>query len=188
MSYNADLILIVDESGSMREQRFATIKSVNGLVQAQRNLPGDLAITLVTFNAETCMRRTRVRAWDFDYITPEDYFPSGGTALCDAVCRVLDTASRWDAPPGTGRIVAIVTDGVTNADRERSKADVKARVDKLTADGWEFIFVGSGVDAISEGVQYGISQSLQANLTHDSGTRLAYSVTSQAISDLRAKP
>lgn len=187
MSYNAELILIVDESGSMSPQRAQTIASINELVQEQKRQPGDLAITLVTFNGEMRPRRTRVPSDQFEHLTPSDYEPFGSTALYDAICGTLDVAEQWPVPADTDRIVVIVTDGGNNASI-RSKEDAKARIDKLTAQGWKFHYVGSGFDAMQEGMGLGVQSRAQVDLTNAIGTQSAYRSISATVTSLRAQP
>lgn len=187
MSYNAELILLVDESGSMEWQRAATVASVNELVQDQKRQPGDLAITMVTFNSETRPRRTRVPANDFEYLTEADYNPAGGTALYDAICDTLDVVEGWTVPAGTDRIVVIVTDGASNMG-VKSKDDAKARIDRLVGQGWKFHFVGSGWDAMQAGQGIGVQSLAAADLTNANGTQTAYRSISATVTAFRAQP
>lgn len=186
--YNAELILIVDESGSMSTQRGQTVGSINELIQEQKRLPGDLAITVVAFNTSTRMIHERAPATSVPLLDWNDYSPVGLTALCDSVCDVLDTAKQWSVPDGTDRIVAIITDGASNADSRRLAVDVKSRVDALTAAGWKFIFLASGIDAFRSAAGYGIANAAQVDLTTQVGTVSAYRGLNQTVTSLRAQP
>ena len=52
--------------------------------------------------------------------------------------------------------------------------------------GWEFLFLGANIDAISTAASFGISASRAANYHADGeGTRLNFETLSMAASDLR---
>ena len=186
MAYNAELILIVDESGSMLPMKRATIDSINELVQEQKRLPGDLAITMVAFSATTRPVRTRSPASSFNNLDDSDYRPIGMTALFDAICETLDVAEQWTVPAGTDRIVVIVTDGQSNTG-SRTKEDAKSRIDRLAGLGWKFHFIGSGVDAMTDGAALGVPMAA-VDLTTQVGTMSAYRGISATVSSLRAQP
>lgn len=188
MSYKTDLILIIDESGSMMPQRLATIAALNELVQYQKRLPGDLAITTVMFNSEARVPLTRVRAVDFPPFTSHDYDPMGATALIDTACEVLDVAAQWESPPETVTIVVIVTDGESNSDFKYKASDLKSRVAALEVKGWKFVYIGSGLDAFKMAGEYGITIAWQADLTTAAGTAMAYRGVNETVSLLRSLP
>ena len=57
---------------------------------------------------------------------------------------------------GGGNVV-IQTDGEENASRENSWADLKALVAEKERAGWDFVFMGCGIDAYAQGAQMGIA-------------------------------
>lgn len=187
MGWNTDLILIVDESGSMKPTRQVTINSINELVQDQKAKPGNLAISQFHFNSMLHSVRKRQRGEDFDYLTLDDYIPHGGTRLVDSAIEVLDEAEAWPMPTDHSAIVVIVTDGEDNASK-RPASDLKERVQALEAKGWKFVFIGSGIDAVQTGNQYGISRSMQADLTSAHGTQSAYRSLALTVTSLRSEP
>jgi hypothetical protein len=82
----------------------------------------------------------------------------------------------------------ITTDGMENASREYTFAKIKSLVEKQKEKyGWEFIFLGANIDAISTAASFGISADRAANFVSDSeGTSLNYKVVSEAVSAFRA--
>ena len=53
-------------------------------------------------------------------------------------------------------------------------------------DGWEFLFLGTNIDAIATANRFGIEKDRAANFHADSdGTQLNYDVISETISSLR---
>lgn len=144
------LIMVVDRSGSM-----ATIKDdMNGAIQTlladQAALPGEVTLTLVTFNTEA---EYTVSFGTLDEAPAYPVQPSGGTALNDTLADVIISQGKSLAEmPESERpgkvIFAIVTDGQENSSREYphpSGTDrVRAMIEEQKSQwGWEFLFLGA---------------------------------------------
>lgn len=82
----------------------------------------------------------------------------------------------------------ITTDGMENACREYNYSKIKQMVEHQKEKyGWDFIFLGANIDAVSTAARFGISKDRAANYHADSeGTLLNYEVMCEAISELRA--
>ena len=55
-------------------------------------------------------------------------------------------------------VFAIITDGKENSSREYNKAGIKSLIEKKQQEGWDFVFLGANIDAISEAGSIGISR------------------------------
>ena len=82
----------------------------------------------------------------------------------------------------------ITTDGMENASREYTAGTIKKMVERQKEKyGWEVIFLGANIDAISAAERVGISADRAANYHADGeGTRLNYEAVSQVVSGIRA--
>jgi len=82
----------------------------------------------------------------------------------------------------------ITTDGMENASREFSCEKVRQMIERQKSKyGWEFIFLGANIDAISTAERFGISKDRATNYNADSeGTLLNYEVISETVSCMRA--
>lgn len=82
----------------------------------------------------------------------------------------------------------ITTDGMENASREYSYEKIKEMIERQKGKyGWEIIFLGANIDALSTAARVGISADRTANYHADGeGTRLNYEAVSNAVSELRA--
>jgi Mg-chelatase subunit ChlD len=180
------MILVLDESGSMAYTAAATREGVNGLLDTQQAVPGDLTTALYKFSNSVSEVATLLA------LTTDNYRPSGGTALNDAVCQAIDKeGARLSALPEEQRpdkvVVAIVTDGFENASIKFKKADVKDRITRQEAQyQWQFVFLGANMDAFAEAESYGIlkTSGYAFNMTADS-IKTSYDVTSKAFADYR---
>lgn len=156
------LILVVDRSGSMD----TIAKDMNGgihtLLKEQMELPGELTVSVCTFDTEI----------DFDYdFAPADairydlIIPRGSTALNDAIGMTVKREGMAlsllpeDARPDNV-ILAIVTDGQENASREYNIGQVHAMLDLQKKDySWQVLFMGTDdIDVVSMAKGYGVPQ------------------------------
>ena len=147
-----EVTVILDRSGSMQSLAEATVKGFNGYVS---ELPKGTPVTLVQFDAPNDTPDidevfSRKPAED---IVLADYEPRGWTPLLDAVgitvSKARDLKSKLD------QIVVIVTDGLENASREWTREKVRALIEGLEKKGWQFVFMGAGIDAYDEGASIG---------------------------------
>lgn len=88
--------------------------------------------------------------------------PSGGTPLHDAVVRHIHEtveakkALGDKAPADDSVTVVIFTDGFENDSKDHTPVSVKELVERYTAMGWTFIFMGAEQDAVLTGGAMGI--------------------------------
>jgi len=130
-----------------------------------------------------------------DKIIPMDdrqYYVRGCTALLDAVGgaihhigNVHKYAREEDRPAKT--LFIITTDGMENASCRYTYEKVKHMVERQKEKyGWEFLFLGANIDAISAAGRFGISEDRAVRFENDSeGTRLNYMELSCSVSAMR---
>ena len=186
-----ELVFILDRSGSMAGLEADTIGGFNAMLEKQRKEPGDAVVTTVLFDSKTEMIHDRVSLADVPNLTEKEYFVRGCTALLDAVGGAIEHignihkyARPEDIPEKT--LFIITTDGMENASRVYTYADVRCRIEQQKKHGWEFLFLGANIDAAAEARKFGISESMAANYHSDeAGTALNYQVISEAITSVR---
>ena len=83
----------------------------------------------------------------------------------------------------------ITTDGMENASRSYSYDEVRRMVKRLQEEnGWEFLFLGANMDAISAARSFGIRPDRAVRYQCDGeGTALNYQVLSGAVSGIRRR-
>ena len=91
-----------------------------------------------------------------------------------------------DRPSKT--IFVITTDGMENASRRYSYSQVQQMVKRQQERyGWEFLFLGANMDAISAARTFGIREDRAVRYTFDSaGTSLNFEVASRTIARVRS--
>ena len=154
-----DLVVILDKSGSMYSLRSDTIGGFNSLLDEQRKKDLPVKVSLGVFNQILEAVYDRVDINEIKNMTPEDYMPQGTTALLDAVGNTLSAIQGREDVNAEGNkvLVVIITDGMENASKEWKKDDVKKLISDLQKDkGYEFVFLGADIDAVSVAQGIGI--------------------------------
>lgn len=154
------LLFIIDRSGSMYSIKDDMEGGINGVLEAQKALPGEVTVDVAYFDYELTYD-DRFLSLDSASI---EIKPRGSTALHDAI--VASTTTFGDAlsqlpeedRPGNV-LVIVVTDGHENASREATIADVKKIITtQQDTYGWEFLFLGANQDAMETGASFGLSK------------------------------
>ena len=146
----ANLIFILDRSGSMETCRDDTIGGFNAFIDSQKQFNGTL--TLIQFDHEYQSVYTNKPIGEVEPLTRETFVPRGSTALLDAVGRTLKEYQALSAPP----TVIILTDGLENASNKYTKAHIKDLITERQKNGWEFVYLGANQDAFAEAGALGI--------------------------------
>lgn len=187
-----ELVFILDRSGSMSGLESDTIGGYNAMLEKQKKEPGEAVITTVLFDDKYELLHDRINLQGIEPITDKEYFVRGSTALLDAVGKTINKIGNVQKHTANGEqaehvMFVITTDGMENASREFSCEKVRQMIEHQKSKyGWEFIFLGANIDAVSTAERFGISKDRAANYNADSeGTLLNYEVISETVSCLR---
>lgn len=131
--------LIVDQSGSMLAQTKDTIGTINNYIDGLKLTKQNMLISLYTFDSYRGIKRllNDIDVEVAPVITEAHYSPGGGTPLYQAVAEVITTT---EFPS----VVVIITDGEDTSGVNPSA--VKALIASRREIGWEFLFLGAGLD------------------------------------------
>lgn len=187
-----ELVFIIDRSGSMAGLEEDTIGGFNSMLEKQKKIVGDTLVSTITFSSYSEVVHDRIPLNEVNGLKEDEYSVGGTTAILDAIGSAINHiaiihkyARKEDVPEKT--IFVITTDGIENTSSQYSYQDVKALIEKQQNEfGWEFLFLGANIDAISEGERFGIRSSRSVRYHSDKvGTRLNYEVLDDAISEMR---
>lgn len=186
-----ELVFILDRSGSMSGLESDTLGGFNALLAKQKGEPGKARITTVLFNNAYDIIHDRLDLDTVSPLTEKEYFVGGSTALLDAIGRSIQKVDRVMASTAPAHrpdkvMFAIITDGMENASRRFTRQQV-AEVVKARRDlGWEFLFLGANMDAITVAQGFGIDASRAQTFVNDSeGVALNFQAVSDATSSMR---
>ena len=176
-----EMVFILDRSGSMSGLESDTIGGFNSMIDKQKQEPGEALVSTVLFDHMTEILHDRIKLVDVPKMTDKEYYTRGSTALLDAmggsihhIAMIHKYARPEDVPGKT--VFVIMTDGLENASSRYPLAKVKSMVEhEKEKYGWEFIFIGANMDAISEAGRLGIDSSRSVNYRADRrGTKLTF--------------
>lgn len=144
---------LLDETGSMQSIREDTLGGLNTFIEEQQAAAEedgtDIDMTLRTFNSDA--RRTRFETTPIEEagpLSPENYTPRATTPLIDASVETLSLAESRAAEDDPDQVVMVVlTDGKENASTENTSEELETLVKDKRQAGWEFVFLGVGIDA-----------------------------------------
>ncbi|MBR4573358.1 MAG: VWA domain-containing protein [Lachnospiraceae bacterium] len=187
-----ELVFVLDKSGSMSGLEKDTIGGFNSMLDKQREEDGDVVISTVLFDDRMQIIHDRAKLDKIANLTAGDYQVGGCTALLDALGNTIRHINKvHKALPEDERpaktVFVITTDGQENSSHDFTYEKIKKMVEKKQEKkGWEFLFLGANMDAISAAADIGIRADRAANYCCDAvGTAVNYSALSKAVSRVR---
>ena len=163
--------VLIDRTGSMTSIWDATISGINEFITDQLSQDYKTVWDVTVFDSESIDTvRDRVKGKKMGKFKQSEFPPRAMTPLNDALAHVL-LRTKKAAKEYDGVIFVIMTDGLENASREYTKADVAKLVKKAEKKGWQFIFMGANMDAFEEASSYGMR-----------GQTITYAASDQSVS------
>lgn len=187
-----ELVYIVDCSGSMCGLESDTIGGFNASLKKQKEVPGDVKVSLIFFNNRSKVVVDRADLSEIKPLSENDYQTSGCTALLDAVGGAINHIGKVqgympDEYKAGHVIFTIITDGYENASSQYTYSKVKKMITAYEEMGWEFLFLGANIDAAAEAGRLGIKADRAANYCADSqGNQIAYEAMACATAKIRS--
>ena len=187
-----ELVFILDRSGSMAGLEGDTIGGFNAMLEKQKKEEGEALLSAVLFSDRSTVLYDRADIKKVEPMTDRQYFVGGCTALLDAIGdavhhigNVHKYAREEDRPKRT--VFVIITDGMENASRRYCYDEVRRIVERQREKyGWEFLFLGANMDAISAARRFGIREDRAVRYRCDAkGTALNFEVVSDTIGSIR---
>ena len=187
-----ELVFILDRSGSMHGLEGDTLGGFNSMLEKQKEEEGDAYVSTILFNDRSVVIHDRVDIKKVDPMTKEQYRVGGCTALLDAVGGAIHHignihkyAREEDIPGKT--LFVIITDGLENASHQYTLSKVKQMISREQQKyGWEFLFLGANIDAVSTARSIGIGEDRAVKYCCDEqGTALNYDAIGKVASCLR---
>jgi uncharacterized protein with von Willebrand factor type A (vWA) domain len=178
--------LLLDRSGSMQPQWDEALGAINTYARTLGSRV-NTRIMMAAFDDAYEIIRKELHPLQWRTIASEEVAPRGGTALNDAIGRLVAQAKQ-DNPEKAA--IVIMTDSGENASTEVTNEQAKALLDECRARGWQVIFLGMGYDNSGLAQQYGAdlnqtiaarTESLVTTMQRAAEKRAAYSKTGQRI-------
>lgn len=184
-----DITVILDRSGSMSSVKNDTEGGFDQFVIDQKKVPGKAVLTLVQFDDRYDLV---YESKDLSEVRPLQLEPRGSTALLDAIGKTIQNTGerlrRMKEKDRPGKVIfVILTDGEENASVEYNRTKINEMITHQTEKySWNFVFLGSNIDAIKEARFLGINVNSALNYSGVK-TKSAFSATSDAIRSYRCQ-
>ena len=160
-----DIVVVLDESGSMEELGKEPLEAVNTFITTQKNITTNdqSTFTLWKFNHEVSLAIDNESLGDVEPFT--DFKPHGTTALYDAIGLAIDNKKDTD-----NVVCVIVTDGLENSSKEYTQKIIKARINnKEINNNWKFVYLAANQDVFSVGNNIGFNRDRCASFASHEG-------------------
>jgi uncharacterized protein YegL len=176
------ITFLLDRSGSMKSILEDTIGGYNAYVDGLRDTDG-ATYSLLTFDTHGLEKvHTRLPIKDVPVLTKKDFVPRAGTPLIDASMETILAVERaMEGRIDYKVVITILTDGEENESNRYSWEALHGKITEKTAEGWQFMFIGAGIDAYQAGRNMGISagQTMSYDSSDVASTRSAFSAMSK---------
>ena len=169
-----ELVFILDKSGSMAGLESDTIGGFNAMLKKQQKADGEAYVTTVLFNHDYDLLHDRIQIKGISSMTEKDYEVGGTTALLDAIGftiqKIINVQKRTNESERANKVLFVITtDGMENASREFTVDKIKKMIGKQKEKyGWEFIFLGANIDALTTAAKFGIEEEFAVDYHADS--------------------
>lgn len=179
------IILVVDVSGSMASMAAEASAGINDFIKEQKKVtkrPCDFSLVEFSTNVNTYPIKG-MQDMHSEYVL----IPTQMTAMRDGIGTALSTVWPSKRKEYKNSICVIVTDGLENASKEWNHKAVEELIAKRKSQGWEFIFMASGIDAYSTGESMGLGrvETVQTVATGQ-GHQKAYGAAGQSVGVMRS--
>ena len=148
---------LLDETSSMIAHKTNTISGLREYIDTLKAGDTDIDFSLITFSnirTQTVVKNAPIKVVDVDAIAAA-YKPQGSTPLIDAAMKTIKAMDEA-AKPGERVVIVFQTDGEEYCSTEFKLADLQAAIKAKSDLGWQFVFLGAGLDAYQAAAKYGI--------------------------------
>ena len=163
---------LLDETGSMQEIKRDTMGGFNEYVETLKKGGGNIAFSLMSFNSnETKSRYVAEPIEKVASLTDDNYRPAAMTPLIDASVKIIKATAKAVKKRSDEPLVLVViqTDGYENVSEKYTAADLAKLVKEKTKAGWQFVFLGAGLDAFDAAERAGIRIDRQKRVQYGRG-------------------
>lgn len=173
---------LLDRTGSMQSIKDDTIGAFNAYLETLKAGGEPILFSFLQFDSMSVDRiAVKQPVAEVAELTAENYIPRASTPLIDAAYETIEAVAASDESATSRVIICIQTDGQENASVRHTWAELNALIKEKAALGWQFNFMGAGIDAYAQGAKMGISAlSTMSYKSNDrAATRAAFTASAQ---------
>ena len=164
-----------------------TVKGYNSMLDKERKLSVPTNVTTILFSSDHEILADRKPISEVPDMTLDAYKVRGATALYDTIGNAIAKTEAVKGIDDTGSKVlfVIITDGLENYSQTYDQEKIKKMIDSQEEKGWEFVFIGSNMDAEKEADTIGIKKENAATYENSKqGVQANYQAVSQMVHSL----
>lgn len=170
-----NIVCVLDRSGSMANIVSDVIGGYNAFIEEQSKVEGEATVTTYLFDDIVDKIYDKVDVKSAPVLTTANYSARGSTALYDALGKaILDFITEDKV------FVFVHTDGYENSSKEWKANTLQTLIKEKEADGWKFLFVGSGIDADKASAGLGIANTMSGTRACSDTTALYGNISGQS--------
>ncbi|MEM7791271.1 MAG: hypothetical protein AAF546_07710 [Verrucomicrobiota bacterium] len=150
-----EIAVVIDASSFMSRRRREVISYVNGVLANEHFRSARTSFTLVFFGAITMPVVASVPITEMPELCEDDFFPTGQSAVLDAIGETITIFVKKLAEIPTGQsvpgrvIIITLTEGIDTASTHYTAEEIKRRIMMHSSNfGWEFRFPVRGLSEI----------------------------------------
>ncbi|EYD75335.1 hypothetical protein Rumeso_03095 [Rubellimicrobium mesophilum DSM 19309] len=150
---------LLDRTGSMGSVKAQTIAGFNAYLAGLQAEEADISFSLLQFDSmsiDVICANAPVK--DVAPLTEASYQPRASTPLIDAAVKTIRAVevavAERAVPPKV--VVTFQTDGEENCSTEHDWIELNLLIKDKAAQGWQFNFLGAGIDAYQQGARMGL--------------------------------
>src|SRR5262245_51099142 len=149
---------LLDETGSMESIKDDTIGGFNSYLGSLKAEAAPIDFTLIKFDSRRIEKVcVAVPVSEVAELTTASYRPGATTPLIDAAYKTIKAVEKSLNGSNPKVVVCIQTDGQENASTEHTWDELNALIKEKTGSGWQFNFLGTGIDAYDTGARMGVA-------------------------------
>lgn len=175
-----DIVVLIDRSASMSGMEDETVGAFNSFLAEQKEVKGEAVLTLVLFDHREEIIHFQTPLNQVEPLTRSVYTIGGNTSMYDCLGNVM-SAMKYANKSGKA-IFLIQSDGQENTSQLYNGSRIKQMIAAGEEAGWDFQFIGTGIDAIVEGSKFGLQASKCASVSKDFGGFADYGRTISSTS------
>lgn len=151
-----------------------TISAFNEYLKGLKESKDDIFFTLLQFDSQSLDKlHVAEPVGTIPTLTSETFQPRASTPLIDSAYATIKAVEGQEKAKGKKIVICFQTDGEENCSREHTWEELKALIEEKTKEGWQFNFMGAGIDAYQQAGLMGISAAATMSYNNDPATTAA---------------
>lgn len=168
--------LLLDRSASMQSVHAQTVSAYNEYVDGLRRSKAPIEFTFLQFDTQSLDKVFVAEPIaKIPVMKDSDFQPRGATPLIDSAYATIKAVEGQEKAKGAKIVICIQTDGEENSSMKHNWEELKSLIAKKTKDGWQFNFMGCGIDAYQQSARMGLTAGQTVSYSPDmASTRAAF--------------